>query len=88
MFEFLEHPIFTKQIKGLLSDDQYAYFQKELTRDPEKGTLIPGLSGLRKIRISAQGKGKEVAQGLFTFLCLNQESFTCFLFTQRIKQRI
>lgn len=58
MFTFIEHPTFTKQIKDLLSDDEYASFQKDLAASPESGDVIPGLGGLRKVRMAAKGKGK------------------------------
>ena len=58
MFSFIEHPTFTKQIKELLSDDEYASFQKDLAAFPESGDVIPGLGGLRKVRMAAKGKGK------------------------------
>ena len=33
-------------------------FQEELTVDPEKGDLIRGTGGLRKIRVAFEGRGK------------------------------
>ena len=56
--EFIEHPLFTKQITELLSDDEYRDFQATLTADPKAGDVIPGLGGLRKIRVALPGRGK------------------------------
>lgn len=60
MLEFLETPVFTRQITGLLSDFEYAALQGALVVNPEAGDLIPGTGGLRKIRWheSQRGKGK------------------------------
>lgn len=58
MFTFIEHPTFTKQIESLFSDEEYRQFQAELAANPESGDVIPKLSGLRKVRWSAKGKGK------------------------------
>jgi hypothetical protein len=58
VFTFIEHPTFTKQIKELLSDVEYASFQKDLAASPESGDVVPGLGGLRKVRMAAKGKGK------------------------------
>jgi hypothetical protein len=55
---FIETPIFTRQIAELVDDKTYAQLQRDLINDPELGDVIPGTSGLRKVRISARGKGK------------------------------
>ncbi len=56
--EIIETPIFTKKIKGILSDDEYRRLQWELAVKPEAGPLIPGCRGLRKLRWASPGKGK------------------------------
>lgn len=56
--QFIETPIFTKQIIELLGDTDYRRFQMILTLNPEAGDVIRGGGGLRKIRWSAQGRGK------------------------------
>lgn len=43
MMTFTEHPIFTRQIMELLSDDEYREFQMELLANPDAGVVIPGL---------------------------------------------
>lgn len=58
MITFIEHPIFTHRITNLLTDDQHRDFQKALAADPEAGDVIPGLGGLRKIRMALPGRGK------------------------------
>jgi mRNA-degrading endonuclease RelE of RelBE toxin-antitoxin system len=55
---FIETPVFTKQVKELLSDEEYSRFQRHLTLDPYAGNVIKGTGGLRKIRWSAEGRGK------------------------------
>ena len=58
MVRFIEHPTFTRQIEDPLSVDEYKDFQNELAEDPEKGNVIPGLGGLRKVRVQLAGRGK------------------------------
>jgi len=53
-----ETPIFTKQIQGLVSDDEYAEFQNDLIENPELGDIIKKSGGIRKVRMAANGKGK------------------------------
>jgi hypothetical protein len=56
--EFVETPIFTKQITDLLDDADYRQLQVTLAIQPNSGNVIRGGGGLRKIRWSAQGRGK------------------------------
>ena len=58
MVTFIELPLFTEQITGLLDDVDYALFQAELLRSPEKGAVIPQSGGLRKVRMRLPGRGK------------------------------
>jgi hypothetical protein len=55
---FIETTIFSKRIAELISDDAFAEFQSELSQNPEKGPVIEGTGGLRKVRWKLQGKGK------------------------------
>ncbi len=55
---FVETPVFTRQITALVTDEQYAEFQRFLAENPEAGDLIQGTGGLRKIRLALDGRGK------------------------------
>jgi len=55
---FIETPIFTHELKGLLSDEEYRSIQLALLFRPEQGPLIPRSGGLRKMRWRIRGKGK------------------------------
>lgn len=55
---FVETPVFSDQLYGLLSDDEYRALQLALTLRPEQGKLVPGSGGLRKLRWRFRGKGK------------------------------
>jgi len=54
----IETPIFTKQLLATLSDDEYRLFQNMLLERPDAGKVIPGSGGLRKLRLTAEGRGK------------------------------
>ena len=56
--EFIETPTFTRQILALLPDDDYRGLQSELMEDPERGDIIKGGGGVRKVRYAAKGHGK------------------------------
>ena len=55
---FVESPIFTQDVRKLLSDEEYAALQVHLVNRPDAGDLITGTGGLRKVRWVAQGRGK------------------------------
>jgi mRNA-degrading endonuclease RelE of RelBE toxin-antitoxin system len=54
----VETPIFTERVLQVLSDDEYRGLQFFIAQHPEAGDLIPGSSGLRKLRWKIAGKGK------------------------------
>lgn len=55
---FIETPVFTKRLSGLLSDDSYAQFQRQLAERPDMGDVIEGTGGIRKVRVASSGHGK------------------------------
>ncbi|MBT7915126.1 type II toxin-antitoxin system RelE/ParE family toxin [Candidatus Bathyarchaeota archaeon] len=54
----VETTVFTRRVVHLLPDESYRALQTELAQDPEKGTIIPGSGGLRKLRWEIPGRGK------------------------------
>jgi mRNA-degrading endonuclease RelE of RelBE toxin-antitoxin system len=57
-FVFKETSFFTRQVMELLGDDELHALQWVLMADPEKGDLIRGSGGLRKLRWAGSGRGK------------------------------
>lgn len=57
---FFETPTFTRLLPDYLSDEAYRQLQYALIEEPERGDLIPGTGGFRKIRWqdSRRSKGK------------------------------
>lgn len=56
--EFIETRTFTRMVTTLLSDDEYGDLQSALVENPERGDLIKGGGGIRKLRYAVQGRGK------------------------------
>lgn len=56
--EVIETSVFTRQIQGLISDDEYAELQFALAERPELGALVRNGGGIRKIRWAQSGRGK------------------------------
>jgi len=55
---FIETPTFSEDREEHFSDEAFAAFQQLLADRPDAGDVIPGGSGLRKIRIALPGRGK------------------------------
>ena len=72
---FIETPIFTKQIDSLLADADYRRFQITLALNPEAGDIMRGSGGLRKIRWSAQGRGKRGGIRIIYYLIEDDEIY-------------
>lgn len=56
--KLIETPIFTQKVISLLTQEEYRSLQNELIINPEKGKIIPGSGGLRKLRWGVSGRGK------------------------------
>ena len=55
---FIETPTFTRLVLTLLEDDEYRELQNDMMEAPERGDIIPGGGGIRKLRYGVQGRGK------------------------------
>ena len=57
---FIGFAEFTEWVRSYLADEDLAVLQRELLADPQKGDVIPGCGGLRKLRLAdpRRGKGK------------------------------
>ena len=55
---FVESREFTEWVYAYLPDDAYAKLQHELLENPDKGDVMPGCGGLRKVRTADPGRGK------------------------------
>ena len=58
MYSFIETKLFSRLLSEYLTDDQYAELQAALVESPERGALVPGSGGVRKLRWSQPGRGK------------------------------
>jgi mRNA-degrading endonuclease RelE of RelBE toxin-antitoxin system len=58
MYSFIETKLFSRLLGDYLTDDQYAQLQAVLVQTPDRGALVPGSGGVRKLRWSQRGRGK------------------------------
>ena len=82
--EFIETPLFTKIITEVLSDDEYAAFQNYLMENPERGDLIKGGSGIRKVRWSLPHQGKSGGmRAIYYYKVVNSQIFLIYAYTKK-----
>ena len=72
---FVETPIFTKIITGLLDDEDYRRLQVTLILRPEQGPIIRGSGGLRKVRWAKAGAGKRGGLRLIYYWVPTESTF-------------
>lgn len=70
---FEELPYFTKKIVKLGLASRLADLKSELSANPEKGDIIRGAAGARKIRMAAEGRGKSGGYRVLYYLRLNHD---------------
>jgi hypothetical protein len=56
--EFIETPTFTRLLADLMTDDEYGGLQHILAEAPDRGNIIKGGGGIRKLRYALPGRGK------------------------------
>lgn len=80
---FIETATFTRLITKLVSDDDYAEFQRELARQPEKGGPMSGCGGVRKARMAVAQKGKSGgARVIYLFLQTHDVIYLLYVLTK------
>jgi hypothetical protein len=72
---FIETPIFTRAILAQLDDEEYQSLQLALLYRPERGTVIRGSGGLRKMRWRLPGQGKRGGLRVIYFWDDGSETF-------------
>ncbi len=83
---FIEFRIFTERLHRLAKGDADTVLraiQGDLLDNPQRGTIVPGLAGIRKARAEnpARGKGKRGGfRYMYYFLERDDEIYLLFLF--------
>jgi mRNA-degrading endonuclease RelE of RelBE toxin-antitoxin system len=73
---FVETRAFQKKIDQLLEPEEFRDFQNELIANPEKGRIILGTGGVRKVRYAhpARGKGKRGGIRVMYYLQVQEDT--------------
>lgn len=79
MTVIIETTVFTRQVRELLSEEEYRSLQISLLQNPESGDIIPHSGGLRKKRWSALGKGKRGGSRTIYYWAVGQDQILMLL---------
>lgn len=71
---FIESSRFQKKREGYLDDERFRDLQNEILQHPEKGKLIRGSGGLRKIRFGLKGQGKSGGIRVIYYFAVEEET--------------
>jgi hypothetical protein len=72
--DFEELPYFTKKIAKLGLASKLEHLKTELVSNPQKGDIIQGAAGARKIRMAAEGRGKSGGYRVLYYLRLSLDT--------------
>ena len=95
--EFIETPMFTRQIKQIATDEELRELQKTLIESPDKGDLIQKTGGLRKVRMATGNQGKSGSARVIYFLATpkstkdsltDAEKVALKMLTQQLKDEV
>lgn len=86
--EFVETSIFTRQIKELATDDELKDLQAELIAQPDKGDIIKGTGGLRKVRMAVGNKGKSGNIRVLYVLALADKIYLVLAYQKAVKDSL
>lgn len=86
--EFIETPLFTRQIKQIATDDELKALQKELIEFPGKGALIQKTGGLRKIRMATGSQGKSGSARVIYFLATEEIIYLVMAYPKSTKDSL
>ena len=83
--EFIETPTFTRQIQAIATDDELNELQRTLIAQPDKGDLIQGTGGLRKIRMALGQQGKRGGARVIYFLATAELVYLILAYPKSVK---
>ncbi len=72
---FVETPIFTRIITGLLADEDYRGLQIALMLRPEQRPIVRGAGGLRTVRWAKAGAGKRGGLRVIYYWAPKEQAF-------------
>ena len=82
----IETPTFTRLVTELLSDEEYTGLQQVLVENPERGDVIKGGGGIRKLRYGLPGRGKSGGvRAIYYWIKDNQQIYMLVIYPKSKK---
>jgi len=78
--QFIESPVYSDQIDDLLSEEDHRQLQMHLLERPDRGDVIKGSGGLRKLRWAGSGRGKRGGIRVIYYLWRGDTAFLLFAY--------
>lgn len=86
---FIETSIFTKQIRELVTDEEYRQLQQDLLIQPDKGDLIKNGGGIRKVRCAQGSKGKSGGiRVIYYWITEDDQIFMLLAYPKSVKENL
>ncbi len=90
---FVESAAFTRRLRELAGDnaeDVLSAIQDDLVANPQRGSVVQGLGGIRKARTGNPGEVRESAEGFVTGICFWSAAIisTCCFYSIRMSKKI
>ena len=88
ILQFIESPIYSEQIDALLSPEDHRQLQLHLLEQPDRGDLIKGTCGLRKLRWAGSGRGRRGGIRVIYYLWHGDTAFMLFAYPKNKQENL
>jgi hypothetical protein len=89
LFEFIYTAEFLDSVEGMLTDEDFHDLELQLLAMPERGKVIPGTGGVRKLRIALPGRGKSGgARILYVFAAGDEQLFLLLAYAKSVRETL
>ena len=86
---FYETTAFTQGVTKLKAKDQCFELKEELARNPEKGDLLRGTGGFRKVRMRLPGRGRSGgARVIYHYLSADRVVYLISLYAKNVQENL
>ena len=86
--QFIESPVYSEQIDELLSAEDHRQLQLHLLEQPDRGDLIKGSGGLRKLRWAGSGRGKRGGIRVIYYLWRGDTAFMLLAYPKNQQENL
>lgn len=85
MLIFIESRPFERLRERYLDDSQFRAMQAMLMENPDAGAVIPGTSGLRKLRWGVEGSGKRGGLRIIYYVTVDSQCLLLYMYPKSVQ---